>query len=135
MRSRPAPITSYFLSLVCMALFATSLASACSHSQRIDTLHTSVLTVKATWDGFTTWDLDHQRVIRDAATTREEAQANLASYRVRQTQVVAGFEVVWEALALAATQTDDLSLADAIQRTNDLIASVKDLKSQISGGK
>lgn len=130
MRSRPAPITAYFLSLVCMALFATSLASACGHGQRLDTLHTSVLAVTAARDGFTTWDLEHQHKLEGSASSREEALTKVASYRVLQAKVVAGFEVVFKALALAATQTDDPSLVDALQRADDLIASVKDFKSK-----
>lgn len=127
MMTRPPPIASYFVSIVCLALFVTSTMSACNQSQRADTIHASIIAVDAARDGFVPWDLAHQKDVVSAAASRAEADDNLAKYRATQTTIVNTFVVVYRALALAGTQTDDPSLTVALQSAADLVASVKAL--------
>jgi nitrogen fixation/metabolism regulation signal transduction histidine kinase len=116
-----------FLSLICGALFMTSVMSACSKTQRTDTIHASLIALNAARDGLTEWDRVHQHDIIDTSKTREEATTTLAAYRARRDSVVAGFEVAYRALALAATQNDDPSLHAALLAATTIVESVKSL--------
>lgn len=124
MNSNRSPLTAYFLSLVCIALFSTSLMSACSKSQRADTLHASVVSVNAARDGFVAWDREHQQSIVDHATSHEDGVAALATYRSKRGPIMDTFEVAYRALAVAATQTDDPSLKAALAVSADLIDAI-----------
>jgi hypothetical protein len=128
MSTRPSPIVAYFLALVCGILFVTSMMAACTHSGRADTIHASLVAVSDARQGFTSWDLDHQRVIKDSATSREEAVVKIAAYRVKQAEIERAFELCFKALGFAATQNDDPSLSKALQEADDLIAAVKALR-------
>jgi outer membrane murein-binding lipoprotein Lpp len=124
---KPTAVTAYFLSLVCVALFATSLMSACTKSQRVDTLRSTVVSVNAARDGFIAWDREHQQSIVDHAASREDGAAALATYRTKREPIMITFEVAYRALAVAATQTDDLSLKSALSVSGDLIDAIKAL--------
>jgi hypothetical protein len=112
---------------IIVALFMAVLLTACTKNERIETLHASLLTVNAARDGFVAWDLPHQTAIVEAATSHEQGAAALAAYQAKRKPVVDGFEVAYRAIALAATQTDDLSLQAALATAGDLIAAVKKL--------
>jgi len=121
-----------------LLLFALALAvlglvsiSSCSGNQRQDTLRAAVIGTNAARDGFTTWDATHQKDIVEKAKTREDAERELASYRDSRAPVVATFESVYRALALAATQTDDPSLRAALAASAELLQSIR----KITGGK
>lgn len=122
-----APAQAYFMAIVCALLLGLSLGSACGQSQRQDTLRASVVSVNAARDAFTHWDLDHQKAILARATTRDEYQTKIAEYRSLQHKIETGFTVAYRALALAATQTDELSLSAGVKAAGDLVAAVKDL--------
>lgn len=113
--------------LVGVLLLATSLTSACTQSQRTDTLHSAVVSVNAARDGFVAWDREHQQTIVDQATTHDDGVKALSDYRVKRQPVMDSFEVAYRALALAATQTDDPSLKAALAMSGDLIDAVKKL--------
>lgn len=126
MRHR-SPLPSVFATLVCVALMGCLLQSACTKSQRVDTLHASLVSLNAARDGFTSWDREHQQQIVDQATNRDDAVNALESYRDRRKPVAESFEVAYRALALAATQTDDPSLNAALASSRDLVDAVKAL--------
>lgn len=125
MHHRPRP--SVFAMLACMALLGCMLQSSCTKSQRTDTLRTSLISLNAARDGFTSWDRDHQQQIVDQSDSRDEALKALESYRDRRKPVAESFEVAYRALALAATQTDEPSLNAAIASSRELIDAVKAL--------
>jgi hypothetical protein len=102
-------------------------AGACSQNQRVDTIHTTLIGVNSARDGFTAWDRQHQQALVTAAATREAAEQSIASYRDTRSHVVDGFEVTYRALAVAATQTDELSLTAALSTANDLIEKVRSM--------
>lgn len=101
---------------------------ACTKSQRVDTIHATVVAVDAARDGFTSWDLAHQQALVDASASRDDATKAVAEYRLKQAQIVNGFEVAYRALAVAATQTDEPSLKAALAAASDLIDAIKRLK-------
>jgi hypothetical protein len=114
------------LGLLMLALVVTS----CGASKRQKTLHGALVSMNLARDGFTIWDADHQKTIVEKATSREEGERELAAYRLKRTPVVAGFEVAYRVLALAATQTDDPSLKAALAASAELLAAIK----SITGG-
>lgn len=126
MRHRHPPTSAILsLSLICMAMMISSIS--CTKNERIETLHASLIAVNSARDGFVAWDLPHQQAIVEAATSHEQGAAALAAYQAKRKPVVDGFEVAYRAIALAATQTDDLSLQAALATAGDLIAAVKRL--------
>lgn len=123
-----ASISAYFVATVCFLLLGISMMSACTSSQRKDTLHASVLAVNAARDRFVDWDLTHQQALKDGATSRDDAQKKIATYRTTtQTEVLGWFTTVYQALAIAATQTDDPSLSAALAASSGVIDSIQKL--------
>lgn len=118
-----APIGSYLVMfLVCMITTISLLA--CTQDQRQSTIRNTLVTVNAARDGFTTWDRSQQDQIVKDATSREEGVAKLTAYRAERADVVADFEIVYRALAVAATQVDELSLKNAQAAASELIAAI-----------
>ncbi len=116
------------IAAIALALFGISLQSACTHSARTDTIATTVGVVDTARKGFTAWDLDHQREIKNHATTREEAERDLATYRATtQHTILEAFTVAFQALAVAATQTDNISLTAALGAAKDLEDTIRSL--------
>jgi|SRR5262245_11266851 len=99
--------------------------ASCTRGQRVDTIHTTLVAVTSARDGFTAWDRQHQLALVSAASTREEAEASVSSYHASRAIVIDGFEFAYRALAVAATQTDELSLRAAVGAADDLIAKVR----------
>jgi DNA/RNA-binding domain of Phe-tRNA-synthetase-like protein len=108
-------------------LFVGMTMSACDRSQRVDTIHSTLIAVNAARDGFTAWDRQHQQTLVAAAVTRETAEQSVSSYRDGRRHVVDGFEVTYRALAVAATQTDDVSLSAALTTATELIDKISDM--------
>jgi len=124
-----APNIAYVvLFLVCMALTAVSATTGCTKNQRVESIHASLVAVNAARDGFASWDNDQQQAIVAHATTREEATKALAEYRENRLKVSADFEVAYRLLAVAATQTDDLSLSAALTEASKLVEAIKKLR-------
>jgi hypothetical protein len=122
-----APVSSLFFATVCLMLFVSMTVAACSRNQRVDTIHTTLIAVNSARDGFTAWDRQHQQALVAAAATREAAEQSVASYQDNRRPVVDGFEVTYRALAVAATQTDEISLSAALSTANDLIEKVRSM--------
>lgn len=118
------PISALFVAVICLLLFITSTMSACSQGQRQDTIRGSLIAINAARDGFASWDLTHQQQIVDESTTREDAASKLANYRQGRAQTLAEFEVAYRLIAVAATQSDDLSLSAALERAKTLVDAV-----------
>lgn len=125
--TRPPPIASYILSLICFVLFAGQLGAACTHASRTDTLHASLTSVNAARDGFVAWDQKHQQALLEHATSREDAQRALTDYRATQTKIAEWFAVVYQSIAAAAVQNDDPSLAAAVHAATDIVAKIAQL--------
>jgi hypothetical protein len=127
MRSHmPAFLLYLGVFFACIGLAAAP--AACTKNQRVNTIQTSLVAVNVARDGFTAWDLQHQSAIVDAASSRDEAEQKIAAYKAARDPVIAGFEIAYRALAMAATQTDDSSLAVALKASSDLFLAVKQLR-------
>ena len=110
-------------------LFACLLLGAgCNQDQRANTIRASIVAVDAARDGFVSWDRDHQMAIVDSATSRADGEAKLAAYRDQRQKVTDGFRLVYRALALAATQTDDPSLRAALDEAAKLLLVITTLR-------
>jgi len=130
--TRRSPLSAIvLLGLACFVLFVTSLQAACTKAQRQDTLRASLLSVNAARDSFVAWDLAHQQGLVDRATTREEATQAVSEYRVTQGKVTEWFATAYQALAVAATQSDDASFTQAVDAVRELL---RDLQ-QVIGSK
>lgn len=126
-RYRPAPVHVYMVAILCFCMGGISLGAACDHGQRQDTLRGLVTGLNAARDGFAKWDRRHQQIIVDGSATREDAESKIAEWRAHQRQIELGFEVGYRATAVAATQSDEISLQKAVSAVGELIASVKAL--------
>lgn len=110
-------------------LIAAALVSlnACSKSVRTDTIHANIIAVDAARTGFAAWDRDHQHQLVETAASRDAGIMALASYRDKRATVVDAFVVAYQALATAATVSDDPSLIGALAAASRVIATVKAL--------
>lgn len=110
---------------VVMYLACVIAAVSCSGSQRMKTVAVAVLSVDTARDGFMVWTKDHQKAIIDKATSKQEAEAGLTAYIVERDKIKEGFEIVYRALALASTKTDDSSLQEALTAAAALYTRIK----------
>lgn len=128
----PTSVSAYFFAIVCFVLAASSTMSACTQGQRQDTLRVTLASVNTARDRFGRWDDKHQQEIANTVATREEAERLDAEYLTRQKVLVDGFMVVYQALAVAATQTDTPSLEAALAASQDLLRSVATLVGDVT---
>ncbi len=112
-----APALWMFVSMFLMLLVATP---ACGGSKRTRTLGATLTAVNAARDGFVAWDHQHQQVLVEHASSRDDADKALADYHGKRAPVVAAFEVVYRAIAVAATQSDGPSLSAALDKAAQL---------------
>lgn len=120
-----APALSVFL-LIFLAMVA--ITPACSGpNKRTRVLQHTVAAVNAARDGFLAWDRQHQLAILDKANSREEAIAKREEYLVKWRVVMESFTVAYQALIVAATQTDTLSYQAALAASADLLDTLKKL--------
>ena len=84
-----------------------------ARSRANETLHTALGATNAARDLFVQWDRQHQLDLVERASSREEGEAQLASYRKDRQAVVSNFAVAYSAIAAAATL---VPLVDAGQR-------------------
>lgn len=82
-------------------------------NQRAETLHASVVAVKAAKDGFVQWNQQHEDTIVATAKSRDEVLAARDAYVAKRKPVLDAFLFAFQALAIAATQTDDPSFKTA----------------------
>jgi hypothetical protein len=123
---RPPLPACLLLFVVLMGLSVSSM-TACNQNQRNDTIHASLLTVNAARDGYVSWDLDQQKAIIAAAASRDNAVAAIAKYRETRQATLNRFELAYRLLAVAATQTDSLSLSAALSQAGDLVDAISTL--------
>jgi hypothetical protein len=116
------------MGIIAALLLMVSLPASCGVTQRQDTIHASVIAVDAARQGFVAWDLSHQQALADSATSRADAEAKLSAYRAIQTKIADGITLAYHALAIAATQTDDPSLAEALKDASTIVDDVQKLK-------
>ena len=121
MRRNPLGASAALIILIGWFGFSFVGMTACGANKRQDTLRSTLVGLRAARDGFTAWDLSHQKSIVEAATSREEAESKVAAYRERRTSILSSFEAAYLALALAATQSDDPSLKSALVMSAELL--------------
>lgn len=103
-------------------MFATSVS--CSKNGRNETIHGSLSVLDVAYDKFVDWNATHVLEIATIATTREEAEKALADYEAKRKPVQDGTNLAYRALALAATQSDEISLKRALQMASDLVDAI-----------
>jgi len=129
-RPQPAPLR-YLLTLwLCLALIAPLTAYGCGQRQKA--LRATLVGLNAARDGFATWDMGHQKTIVEQATTREEAELKLATYRGERTAVVDVLELAYRALAAAATQSDEPSAKAALAAAGEALGAIRTLTGEAS---
>lgn len=94
---------------------------------RAHTLQTVLATVNAARDGLNEYDRQQAQHIIEGSPTREEYTAEVAAYTKQRAPVLQAFEVAYRALALAALQTDEVSMKQAMAAVGDLLDAVKKL--------
>lgn len=126
--TRPPAVASWFLALVCFALFTTSLGAACSAGQRQDALRTTFVAANSARDAYVAWDLRHQQYIVQSSGTRALADQRLAEYHAQQDAMAARLTLAYQGIALASVEQSDQKVSDAIRLVQDLIEAFKRLK-------
>ncbi len=90
-----------------IALIVVALAACGGRAQFVKSttsaLATALAATNATSNAFVSWDKSHQAAIVANATTKQEAQDNLASYRNKRRAVVRALTVAYSTIAAAAT--------------------------------
>lgn len=132
---RQLPIATLYL---VVAALAFSLGASCTTNKRTETLQAALFTVNTARDKMTVADREHQGAIIAAAQaagkTRDQVKAELAAYREKRDVVEKAFEVVYRAIASAATADDRPSLDAATKSAFELVTAVsafsKELKTQ-----
>lgn len=126
------PVRTILALAAVIALLSTCTAlTGCSGSQRQKTIKATLISTNAARDGFIEWDRIHQLRIVEQATTREEAEVKLKSYRAARVFVVSLFETVYRSLAIAATDTEETSLQEAMRQVRKLLKAIEALKGDI----
>lgn len=88
------------------------------------TLATSLAATNAARDQFLAWDKAHQLELVDGSTTKDEAEAKLAAYRMKRQPVLKAFTLAYTAIGAAAAT---IPLVDkGIKREFDLIPLLAD---------
>ncbi len=106
------------------ALFFGSLLGC--GTTRQDTLGRALAATNAAAEGFATWDEHAQAGIVDAATSRQDGEAQLAAHRARRDRVFAAFAVAYKAIAAAALD-GDAPLATVLVAATDLYAAIAEV--------
>jgi hypothetical protein len=106
-------------------------SSGCGPSAYQKTVRASLLVTDAAHDGFIAYDRERQAAIIEAATSKEQGQAELHAYRERRGRLVELFDATYRAIAAAAVLEERKNL-DGLTRASELL--VKSLR-DFSGGK
>lgn len=109
-------------------LFVVALA-ACGPSAKQKTIATTLAATNAARDAFLLYDDTRQASIVDNATSLEEGKERLAAWREDRDEVVAAFETVYRAIAIAATDASDMNVAEMVA----LAASLREVYARVTG--
>jgi len=108
------PLSVYLLIfMACIATFACT-------NKRMQVLRGTVVALNAAREGFTAWDNHHQTQIVDRSISRKDAQDKIDIYLDKRELIIKSFAVAYQAVAVAATQVDDLSLTAALAASQGL---------------
>lgn len=123
-RSMTAPLSLFFaLFLGCMLVTAS-----CGPNKRNQTLHTTLLGVRAARNSFMVWNHQHEIDIAKQASSKADGLAKLEAYEAKSQLVLDGFVIVYDAIAAAGTQTDEASLSAALAAAGKIYAAIQDLQ-------
>ena len=107
--------------------FITCNASCSGANQKQRTLAVALTSVDAARDSFITWDAAHQSDIVGTVSSYEEGVSRLTAYRGKRDEIVAGFELAYQAIAAAALGREDITVENVIERVRWLQAALDDL--------
>lgn len=120
-----APALWLFVSIFLILMVAVP--SCSGTTQRTKTLQTTLVAVNAARDGFVAWDRQHQHELVEKATSKDDALLAIDAYHKKREPITSSFEVVYRAVAVAATQTDEVSLKAALAKAGELYDALKKL--------
>jgi hypothetical protein len=89
-------------------------ASACGPGAQQRTVKSTFVGLNAARDGFIAWDADYQKNIVGAAADFESGKLVLTDYRERREPVIRALAAAYRAVAAAALDTDDVTVAGAL---------------------
>lgn len=113
---------------VSLFLVMIAITPGCSGpTKRTRTLQTTLTAVNAARDGFVAWDRQHQHELVEKATTKDAANQAIDAYHKKREPITTSFEIVYRAVAMAATQTDELSMQAALAKAGELYDAIKKL--------
>lgn len=121
----------FALLLVILLGFLPSCGGAGKHE---NTLKASLISLNAARDGFVAWDREHQDQIVREAPTYVEGRQRLDDYRKDRERVVAGFEIAYRALAVAALKRDDISITLMLAEAKAVYDRIRDLTGKAPKG-
>lgn len=124
LRDTSPMLSLFFLLFIGIVMAAPACSSA---NKRTKTLQTTVTAVNAARDGFFAWDRQHLIAIVKNSSSRDDALVTERLYAERKKLVIDSFEVAYRALAVAATQADDLSFRAAMASAAELLDAIKKL--------
>lgn len=125
-RARPPSQPAWLLAMF-FCLLAMSFQSGCAGNQRQAVLSKTLVAVDAARIGFIVWDDAHQQELVEAAASYEEGAAALEAYRKRRAPVLLAFELTYQAIARAALEDGDITLASAKAKLQQLLALIRAL--------
>jgi uncharacterized membrane protein len=116
------------IAMAVVLALASAFATGCTHSDRADTIHATLIAVDAARDGFVAYDAKEQQSIVDSATSADDAHAKLAAYRAARDKATgpAGLlTTAYRAIAAAAMANDTTSLDAMTTAANQLFDAFK----------
>ena len=112
---------------VVLALFVVGCGGASFTDTAQKTLTTSLAATNAARDQFLSWDRAHQLELVDAATSPDDAKADLATYRAKRVKVIRAFTITYTTIGAAAAL---IPLVErGIKKDTDLIRLLIDVAS------
>ncbi|MGE3453693.1 MAG: hypothetical protein AB7O24_01140 [Kofleriaceae bacterium] len=105
---------------------------ACGASQRAETIRATYITTVTAHQAFLIFDHEHEKSIKDAATSYDQGRAALDAYRLKSDRVMQLFDGVYKAVAAALVLNDNpMAFANLVEASSLLMDSLRD----ITGGK
>lgn len=101
------------------------LVCACGPGAKEKAVRTTLVSVNAAREAMLVWDDRTQDAIIEHATDEVTGQAELEKHRDKRDELVALFEASYYAIAIAATDTSDLHVADMFTAVAKLYSAYK----------
>ena len=101
--------------------------AACGPNAKQKALKTTLISVNTARDGFVAWDDKHQQNIVKNATSLEDGQSKLKTYRDKRAKLEVAFAIAYKAVATAALDLKQENVTLALSAALELYQHVRDL--------